>query len=63
MTGKLVSFSTIGTGATRLILVLVAKNRDFEIFYDAPVKPVWRLAGPAQKDGRRRISSSKNKDI
>ena len=49
MTGKLISFSTIGTGATRLILVLVAKNRDFEIFCDAPVKPVRRLAGPAPK--------------
>lgn len=58
-TRKSISISASGTDATRLVVVVMNQNWDFEIHYDGPAKKVWKLAGPAQKNGQRRISLSK----
>jgi len=58
-TGKSVSLSASGTEATRLVVVVLSRTGEASIAFDGPAHAVWGLAGPAQKNGQRRVSLSK----
>ena len=55
-----ISLSTEGTLAERLVVVkLNPENGEAVIVFDGPAKTAWQLAGPAQKNGQRRLSLTK----
>lgn len=53
-----VSLSASGTHADRLIVVKFSSDGIGEIAFDGPAGLAWQLAGPAQKNGQRRVSIS-----
>lgn len=61
-TGKSVSLSASGTEATRLVIVVLDRTGEASIAFDGSAQAVWGLAGPAQKNGQRRVSLSKIQD-
>jgi len=62
-TRNAVSLSASGTKAHRLVVVQINEDGDAEIVYDGPATPAWDNAGKAQKNGQRRISISKLKEL
>ena len=57
-TGKSISLSAAGTEATRLVVVVLDRTGEASIAFDGPAQAVWQMAGPAQKNGQRRVSLS-----
>ena len=58
-TGRSISLSAVGTEATRLVVVVLDQTGEASIAFDGPAQAVWQMAGPAQKNGQRRVSLSK----
>jgi hypothetical protein len=58
-TGRSSNLSAAGTEATRLVVVILDRTGEASIAFDGPAQVVWDLAGPAQKNGQRRVSLSK----
>ncbi len=58
-TGRSISLSAAGTEATRLVVVVLDRTGEASIAFDGPAQAVWEMAGPAQKNGQRRVSLSK----
>lgn len=55
-----ISLSAKGTLAKRLVVVkLNPYSGQAAIVFDGPTDPAWQLAGPAQKNGQRRLSLTK----
>lgn len=55
-----ISLSAEGTLAERLVVVrLNPDNGEAAIVFDGPADTAWQLAGPAQKNGQRRLSLRK----
>ena len=55
-----ISLSAEGTLADRLVVVtLNPENGEAVIVFDGPAETAWQLAGPAQKNGQRRLSLTK----
>ena len=49
--------------ADRLLVLHLMRDGSFEVVYNGPASPVWDAAGKAQKNGQRRISLSKLRDL
>lgn len=58
-TGRSISLSAAGTEATRLVVVVLDRTGEASIAFDGSAQAVWQMAGPAQKNGQRRVSLSK----
>ena len=55
-----ISLSAEGTLAERLVVVrLNPENGEAAIVFDGPANTAWQMAGPAQKNGQKRLSLTK----
>ncbi len=62
-TRSAVALSARGTRAERLIVLCLSSSGEVEVAYDGSAADAWRIAGPEQKNGQRRLGLARLRAI